>query len=236
MRRRNKHAFSKKSYSLSDAVLSEYKLIKGLYKRSTRLLGEYRAGQSCKKSVAAIESCLEFYEQSEKLMTALLTEILKSETNIRRKKAIFVLLNKIAKLFYLFDTNRSKNLLAFHDFAIAKQGAALGLHENEVLRLTSFVAIAMPMAHLFVSSFRSNNLELHIPKMLFNRNLIHLSANKKKVLRQICEVLGRTELGYIAVYFLAACNRFSSKSDFSPLIKKLDDSQQTYYKAMLLLN
>lgn len=230
--------FSRKSYKLSDAIQSKYKSTKQLYKRSVSLLRKYEKERAKdeKKCVSVISCCIEFYDSSEKLLSTLLTEILKPKTNIRHKKSVFVLLDKLAKLFYLFDTERFNNVLAFHTFALLKQSRAMRLGENKQLQMTIFISISAPMAHLFVSSFTSSNLELHVPTVLFKRNLLHLDKERRNALGFICTALCNTELKYLAMYFCATHSRFFRNSPFESFLETLPAHLRRYYEAMLLLN
>eukprot|EP00866_Antonospora_locustae_P002055 jgi/Antlo1/2055/641 len=230
--------FSRKCYKLSDAILRKYKSTKQLYKRSVSFLRKYEKERARdeKRCVSVISCCIEFYDSSEKLLSTLLTEILKPKTNIRHKKSVFVLLDKLVKLFYLFDAERFNNLFAFHTFALLKQSRTMNIGENKQLKMTIFISISAPMAHLFVSSFTSSNLELHVPTVLFKRNLLHLDMERRNALNFICSAICNTELKYLAMYFCATYSRFFRNSHFKSFLEGLPVHLRRYYETMLLLN
>lgn len=230
--------FSRRSYSLSEAIMHEYRDIRKMHKRATGLLLRYRKKDSWdrKHSIAIIQYCLGFYNSCGKLLNVLFTEILKPKTNLKHKRPIFVLLEKLSQMFYLFDKVRFRENQVFHNFALIKQSGKPCLSEKKVLELTSFLSISMPMAHLFLSSFTSNRVELHIPTVLFKRNLVHLDKNRKEILHFMCSLLCSTDFRFLAMYLCAVYNRFFEKDGFQDFAEGLSEQMFFYYRAMLLLN
>ena len=230
--------FSRRGYRLSKAVLEEYRRVKELYRNCDSELQRYgsRGTGEDKMCTEIILRCLEFYDASERLANVLLVEVLRPGTDIRREKSVFVLFEKLTKIFYLFDLRRFSAVAPFHDFAVLKNRGKLRISESKMQRMALFAAIAMPMAHLFVSSFRSNTFELHIPQIVVRRNLIHIDQNRKKALKLICTALCDTKFRYAAVFFCAAHNRFFPTRAFKGHIDTLGPQKRQYYETMLLLN
>ncbi|KAM0677202.1 hypothetical protein BDAP_002213 [Binucleata daphniae] len=234
----SKFEFTADSYTISDDILNQYNTLKSLYHKTISYMTQYKNGcninsesTSNKKTecnaniLTQFKVMLEFYESARIYISMLLEEIFKNP--IDKKRELLILLDKTFKIFYVFDICRYQNPSMFHAFAIYKDKAN---DEALTCKITAFSAISMPMAHLFMSYFRLDNDEIHVPTELIKRCPIFLSDAKKEHLYFLaCLTCRYGDFLYCRIFFCGLFNRFFQSSHFLMYIERLNEQKQAYY-------
>ncbi|KAM0673782.1 hypothetical protein GVAV_002870 [Gurleya vavrai] len=222
--------FTAESYKISEDIQTQYKKLKQLFHLAINNLTNHKEKLSTKKLISKLLSILDFYDAATIFVTVLIEEVFKNPIN--KKKELFVLLNKMFKLFFVFDITRFQNPFIFHHFAFLKDK----LKEKNLTnlkRITVLSAISMPMAHLFMSYFRLDYDEIHVPTELIKRNVLFLSDAKKEHLYFLaCVTCKFEEFPYCRIFFCGLFNRFFQSGFFIQFIDCLNEQQQSYYVAL----
>lgn len=223
-----KFNFTANSYTISNEILNQYSILKHLYHKATRYMIQYKAnGENKENIIVMFKTILEFYDSAKIHISMLLEEVFKNPMD--KKRELFVLLNKMFKIFMVFDIYRHQNPAIFHGFAMYKDKAQTK-DEALIRRITAFSAISMPMAHLFMSYFRLDNDEIHAPTELIKRCPIFLSDAKKEHLYFLsCLTCRFGDFLYCRVFFCGLFNRFFQSAHFIMYIDRLNEQKQAYY-------
>lgn len=209
---------------ISDDVLQQHKKIKKLYFEAMNIL------QNPSRNVLKdMQTILEFYESSNIYLILLLEEILKEP--ISRKKQIFILLDKLFKMFFIFDITRHNKSQLFHNYTLFKESKTN--QTNFMQKCNAFAALSMPMGHLFISTFSAEYKEVYYPTQLIKRNTIFLNNQKRNYIFYLscifCEI---KELPYCRIFFCGLFNRFFQSGYFIGFIEQLESQKQAYYVSL----
>lgn len=223
--------FTTDSYAISNEIYTQYHLLKKLYHVATTNITTHKHDSSnASQLISKLKSVLEFYDSAKIYITMLIEEIFKNP--LMKKRELLVLLNKMFRMFVVFDIFRYQNPKIFHDFSVVKDK----YRDRDcplIKRITVFSAISLPMAHLFMSYFRLDNDEIHVPAELIKRGVIFLSDAKKEHLYFLgCLVCKYDDFLYCRVFFCGLYNRFFQSGYFIKYIDILNEQQQAYYVAL----
>ncbi|TBT99800.1 hypothetical protein CWI39_1889p0010 [Hamiltosporidium magnivora] len=238
--------FSAESYVLSEEIRSQYKKIKDKFFISISALKNYKSPKKISISslidtVDYMKEIISFYEDSDRYISILMTEVFKSNKieTLEKKRELYLLLNKLFKIFFIFDIERHRNILLFHNFSLLKillhnENPRKRFTDNDILRLTSFAALSQPMAHLFLSYFTSDTLEILHPTILTKRGTLHISPKRKEFLYLICCILCKQpSMAYAFIFFAGLFNRFFHSRHFDNYVEEKDIQKQAYYTGIL---
>lgn len=217
MRARNVD-FTEKTYELSDDITQTYAEIKCLYKKLSIDFAKY--GDSRDKAPVVLKQFLSFYLKSEMLLLSLFNEMFKphfSQT-INRRKSIFVILNKLMKIFISVDCLRLRHPEIFCQFSFFKMHHGEEMDdictEVETQRLSILGCISLPMGRLVLSIFATNKLELFYPTLLSKRTRIYLCRDRQKLLYMFARLTEMHNLKYISFYMGAVYKRFFGNGSY----------------------
>jgi hypothetical protein len=230
--------FSKDSLPLTYDTTREYKHVRDLFLRSIDILGKKRRKNLC-EVVGDIEQMMCFYERSDILMSSLVNELFRMEfmENISQRKEIFSMLNKLLKMFFLFDVNRFRKAQVFHDFSLLyvykHKDIVKKLPSSEILKICTFAAISMPMARLFVTYFSTDTFQIYHPIIMCKRAPLYLSARRKAMLNFMCRMMCKfNEFKYVVLFFCALHDSALETDCFRSEIGKLRPQEQAYFHAI----
>ncbi|WUR02218.1 uncharacterized protein VNE69_01157 [Vairimorpha necatrix] len=218
--------FCKSGYKLSAETLKEYKYIKKLFFITANIFSSYIKGNG----IDEIKDLILFYEKSDTLLCSLIDEIFTKRfiDSLDRRYALFVLLDKLLRFFYIFDIQRYKNVNIFNNFSNFK--LRNNLSEKDNLKLSTFSSIAMPMGRLFMSYFTSEDYELFHPIILKKRSTLFIGDTKMEYLKYVCSILSyQTDLKYLKMFMFSLYERLSKKNKFDNFYDKLNTKEKEYY-------
>jgi hypothetical protein len=227
--------FSKTGYILSSETCVEYEYIKKLFFISMNVLLEKSADFDGKKE---IKKLISYYEKSDTLMGTLLNEIFSKKfiETIDKRLSLFELLDKIFRMFYLFDKHRFNNVKLFHNFSFFKMKNRKCIDEKEVVKCSTFSSIAMPMGRLFLSYFTSENYEIFHPVILKKRTTLFINDTKKEYLRFVCSiVVDHTEFKYLKMYLCGLYEKMFKDARFDYFYNSLSIKEKAYYVDLIEL-
>lgn len=218
MRARNVE-FRENSLELSEETTASYVELKLLYARLVKSF------MSCKDDTDSapliIRDFLSFYLKGETLALALFNEIFKPNfyESIDKRKSIFVLLNKIMKIFISLDCIRLKHPEVFCQFSTYKlehrKRFSKQFTELENQRLSILGLITLPMGRLVMSLFATEKCELFYPAVLSKRIRINLNNERKRYLYLYSRLAELNNLNYLCLFLVAIYRRFFGSSSFN---------------------
>lgn len=215
----------KSEFRLHSTIILKYTSYKKLYISLIARLKKYESKKHTTENETKklLKQILFIYEESETINNILLVELL-SNSKTEFKKEIFEILEKVLKIFFLFDKNRHENVKIFHDFAL----------KNEKSGFSGFSALAMPMAHLFISKFTTEDREVYTPRSLLLRNTILLDGKKKKILFFTGKIAVKYNYLFIAIYIIGTYNVFFGKNEFYEYFNGMKNSLRKYYENLMV--
>lgn len=221
-------SFSANKYTVSSEINVKYKQLKTQIHDIINLLTQYKIDSSKKFKYMEenIEFILSFYDDCSCFMAILIDEIFKNP--LENKKDLFILIDKMFKIFFVFDVIKHKHPNFFSDFARYRDDSDSTTNEKFAL----LTALAMPMAHCFVSYFSSENIEIHAPSKLIRRNAIYLDDNKKEHLYKLGCIVCKYDYEYCRIFFSGLFNKFFQSAYFLQFIEKLHKQKGAYYVAI----
>lgn len=227
--------FAKTGYILSSETCKEYEYIKKLFFISIDILLEKSTDSDGR---GEIKKLISYYEKSDTLMSTLLNEIFSKRfvETIDRRLSLFELLDKIFRMFYLFDKHRFSNVSLFHNFSFYKMKNRKCIDEKEIVKCSTFSSIAMPMGRLFLSYFTSENYEIFHPVILKKRTTLFLSDTKKEYLRFVCSIIvDHTEFKYLKMYLCGLYEKMFNDTRFDYFYNSLTRKEKAYYVDLIEL-
>lgn len=221
--------FTQNGYPISDHVKNKYIVLKNCFHRAIHNLKNYKPGDETHQAAyKGAKEIIEFYDAGNFYMTVLIEEIFKEPLD--KKGELFAILNKLFKMFFVYDVLSHKHRNIFHDFSIWK-GEMQDI--RFVDKFTMFSAISMPMGHLFISYFCTEYAEIYAPRELCRRTNIYLDEGKMHHLYKLaCIGCKFKDLVYIRIFICGVYNRYFQSSYFIEFIDKLDEQKQIYYVAL----
>lgn len=211
--------FGSNSLELSEETERQYIEIKGHYKRLKKSL--MHCGNDEESAPIILKEFLSFYLKSETIVLALFNEIFKRNfyDSINKRKSVFVLLNKIMKIFLSIDCIRLRypDVFCYYSFYKMHNGDKLDkiCSECEDKRLSILGLITLPMGRLVLSLFSSEKFELFYPTTLSKRMRINLDGERKKSLYLYARLMELHNLKYLYVYFGAIYKRFYGTGSYT---------------------
>ncbi|EEQ82323.1 hypothetical protein NCER_100990 [Vairimorpha ceranae BRL01] len=221
--------FCKSGFILSSETLNEYEYIKKLFFISVSI---FTRTTSKSNGIEEIKRLLLFYEKSDTLMCSLIDEFFSKRfiESIDRRYALFEILDKILRMFYVFDKLRLKAVKPFHNFSFFKIKNRSCISEREIIKLSTFASIAMPMARLFISYFSAEDFEIFHPMILKKRTTLFIGDTKKGYLKYICAILvEHTKLKYLKIFMCALYEKLNKDSTFDIFYEQLNSKEQEYF-------
>lgn len=230
--------FENDPYPISSFTTQEYRYVKELFVRSVEIL-KAKERKDVADSIRDIRQLIDFYESADSFMCSLVNEVFRIgfSDGMERKQRIFEIINKLLKMFFLFDINRLRHVQVFHDYSTMNvyrhNELTPMLSVNEMLKIATFSAISMPMARLFLTYFNTDTLQIFHPVILCKRAPIHLSAEMKVTLDFVCRVVCKSNsYKYIIIFFCALYESSFDLNCFSRDIEKLKPEEQAYYRSV----
>lgn len=226
------------SHPVSESTTREYRHVKGLFLRSIEIL-RTKERRDPVDSIGDIKKLMLFYESADVFMCSLVNEVFRMGfvEGMEGKQKIFEMLNKLLKMFFLFDIDRLRHVQVFHDYSMLAvyncNELAPRLSVNEMLKIATFSAVSMPMARLFLTYFNTDALQMFHPIILCKRAPIYLSSSRRQTLNFVCRVMcrhGRHK--YVVIFFCALYENSFDTDCFSEEIRKLTSEEQSYYRAV----
>lgn len=220
--------FATNNYTISDDIYSQYKQLKSLSHNVTDVLMTYNneSSHDTKKMESGVDLILTFYDACGSYMIILLDEIFKNP--LENKRELFSLINKTFKIFFVFDVMKHRHPSFFNGFARYRDDGDSAVND----RFAILTALAMPMAHCFVSYFSSEEVEIHAPSKLIRRNSIYLDENKKEHLYKLGCITCKYDYEYGRIFFAGLFNRFFHSGYFVDHIERLNRQKGAYYVAI----
>lgn len=196
------------SFEFSDRSLAsrhaaeEYRHVKRLFLSAREILRSSRR-RNALQAVADMQQLLVFYERSGAFMCLLVNEVFRM-SRVEEKHDVFEIMNKLLRLFFLFDVDRMQHVQVFHDYAVlVVYGRQSILPMSEMLKIATFSAISMPMGRLFMTYFSTEAVQIHHPAVLCKRAPIHLCAERRTFLELVSRVMCRHRKRHAALFFCA---------------------------------
>lgn len=212
-------------YTISEKISKEYRKMLKLFNSCYKNIKDHKINIGKQKLEENYLKIIEFYFLAEKLLYSLLTELFSFTSEMQKMESIFIILNDTSKMFYMFDDVRSNNCSLFCD---AKSVKNLDTRE----KIVSFMSVAIPMGHLFVSTFTYQNREIYIHTNLIKRNKIQLCHRKREKLRFISFYLCVSKFEYLYLYVSGVYKNFFSDEWWSIPIKFSDRKKREYFEIL----
>ncbi|EOB15383.1 hypothetical protein NBO_4g0011 [Nosema bombycis CQ1] len=153
---------------------------------------------------------------------------------VEKRLSLFELLNKLFRMFFLFDNYRNKYVSVFHAFSVFKINERSRLEEKDNLRYSTFCCIGMPMARLFVSYFTADGHEIYHPVVLKKRATIFLNDTKKDYLLFLNTlIVENTDLKYVKMFLCALHEKINGNDPFTEFFETLKKTEKNYYIDMV---
>ncbi|KAF9764179.1 hypothetical protein NGRA_0754 [Nosema granulosis] len=228
--------FSKDSYLLSDETIEEYEYVRRLYHKSIDILENFTEERDC---LSCIKQLITFYEKSDTLVTSLVNEMLRNRfiDSIEKRLSLFEILNKLLRMFFLFDKHRHNSTEVFQSFAFLKVNHREELEERDVIKCSTFCSVAMPMGRLLISYFVTDGFEVFHPVILKMRTTLYLTETKKDYLLFINKIMvEHTDLKYVKLYFCALYEKLYDENFFDKFFESLKREEKAYYCDILNLS
>ncbi|EJW04290.1 hypothetical protein EDEG_01446 [Edhazardia aedis USNM 41457] len=169
-----------------------------------------------------------FYDASNVFMTKILEELFKKPLN--SKKNLFIIFNKLLKMFLLFDIARFKYHDLFVQLSLEKKECSSLQDDFLYKRASIFAAINMPMAHLFMSFFCKESDEIYVPTELFKRCSLNLESRRCEHVYLLASLMCHyDDFPYCRVFFCGLFNRFFYSEFLTKQIELLEEFKQAYY-------
>lgn len=232
--------FQTNSPEVSPKIIQKYLSVKKLFHSSILSFESYKLVNSNKitdyyNSAVIIDKLCTFYTQLDMLLTYFLDQILRGA--YERKKYLLEILNKLFRLMYVFDITRHKHSAIFHDFARLKQLMALDkqkiLTEKQIMKLSTFSAISMPMARLFISFFCTDKKEVCIPTKIIRRGSLHTDEFKRDSIYFLSKLMCRiNEYEFCKIFFSGLFNCFFHSQVLRDAMDHMSIQKQAYYVAL----
>lgn len=221
--------FVTEPYIISEHIKTKYNALKHCFHNAIDILKNYKnSDKSQKNAYKGAKQLVDFYDSAGLYMTVLVEEIFKEPLD--KKSELFAILNKLLKMFFVYDILRHKHQSIFNDFSYAKSKIKDLIFVD---KFTVFSAISMPMGHLFVSYFYTENEEIYAPRELCKRSNIFLCNYKMEHLFKIaCITCKYNDYIYTRIFMCGLYNRFFQSGYFIPFIDRLDEQKQSYYVSL----
>ncbi|RVD92558.1 3-ketodihydrosphingosine reductase [Tubulinosema ratisbonensis] len=220
-------------YELSNQTTKKYDKLKLIFLDTYENIKNYKPKLKItnkKEYYKKLKKIEEFYFDSEKLIYFLLTELLSKDTLLNTKGNIFKILNNICKMFFMFDDVRTYNSGIFSD--IDKISKYYKQHD----KIFTLMSIALPMGHLFLSTFICGNKEIFIPINLITRNKIVLCSEKLNTLRFVAYVAKNSNMDYLYIYSCAVYKFFAPFDFCYTTLLPRESKKQKYIKDLIEMN
>ncbi|KAI5170342.1 hypothetical protein PAEPH01_1352 [Pancytospora epiphaga] len=235
--RANDIDFQSTSLELSEETHNMYNEIKECYLKLRKKLIDSDISE--KSAPLILKEFLSLYLKSESFVISLFNEIFKphfTET-LNKRKSVFVLLNKLMKIFISIDYLRMTNPQVFCQYSFYKLHNGDKLYticsEHEDYKLCILSLISLPMGRLMLSLFATDKFELFYPTALSKRMRINLNDDKKKSLYLYARLTEIQDYKYLSIYLGAIYKRFYGAGSYvfdnppkGPLKKYLDQLQK----------
>ncbi|KAL6120690.1 hypothetical protein NUSPORA_02540 [Nucleospora cyclopteri] len=165
-----------------------------------------------KDTIQKLDILLEFYLESEKMILYLINEMFRKGfyESVDNKMNIFILLNKIMKIFVNID----QMILTTDIFSKYTMYKSSFNYENE--RLTILSCITLPMGRMILTLFCDSKNDLFHPNKLSKRTKVFLTDQKKKYLMLYQEISKIQELKYLQLYLGVICEFFIGEGFLKP--------------------
>lgn len=219
-------------FELSNHTIKKYDKLKSIFLDSYENIRTYEIKKRVsnkKEYYKKLRKIEDFYFKSEKLIYFLLTELLSKDTGLEKKEHVFTTLNNICKMFFMFDDVRTHNSAIFSD--INKISKYYRQHD----KIFTLMSIAIPMGHLFISTFVYGNKEIFVPSNLIIRNKIVLCSDKLNSLRYISYISKNLSLEYLYIYCSAVYKYFAPFEFCFNIVLPKDFKKQKYLKDLLYM-
>lgn len=227
--------FNEPGYLLTSETLKECDYIKKIFFISINILIEEKYKGD---GVEDIKKLVLWYEKSDTLLTSLINEMFTSRfiDTIDKRYALFEVLDKIFKMFYLFDMYRLKSTSVFHEFTNYKFKNRKKINDREIIKLSTFCSVAMPMGRLFLTYFTMEKYEMFHPAILKKRTTLFLNDVRKDYLKYICGILvDHTKFKYLKIYFCALYEKLTKDTSYDKFFETLSKKEKNYYIDMINL-
>lgn len=206
------------NHELSDGVQDTYSNIKSAHKRLTKQLS--RRDFASKEAPPIVRDFLYFYLSSETLALSLFNELFRPSfyDSVNKKRPLFLLLNKLLKIFITTDFLRLDNPELFCAYSLSKlkhpKSFRQNLNQTEEARLDILHSITLPMGRMILSLFADKKKELFYPSLLSKRSRILLDAENKKTLYTIAKLAEIQNFKYISLFLSSVYNKFYGTSSY----------------------
>lgn len=237
-RRLNDFKFSKNPYLLSEETIKEYEYVKKLFLNSIDILENFSC-EDISNSLSCIRQLISYYEKSDTLVLSLINEMFKTRfiETIEKRYSLFEILNKLFRMFYLFDSYRNNFVDVFHAFSILKIKKRNKMEEKDILKYSTFCCVAMPMARLFISYFTADGYEVYHPVILKRRPTMFITETKKDYLFFINSLVVKyTDLKYVKIFLCSLYEKIYNDNSFDQFYESLKRKERNYYCDILSLN
>ncbi|KAF7684185.1 hypothetical protein TCON_0620 [Astathelohania contejeani] len=225
-----KFKFHENEHELAEKTNTQFKKIEDLFTRSIGILKNPNPDETLKE----MEFIYMFYDTCDRFATYILRDLLRKRSlnSLDKDKQLFILFEKLFKIFYLFDILKRENSILFCNFTSYKRNNKLP--RSVYLKYTTLSAMSLPMAHLFLSYFVTEEKEIYFPQMFRKRGTIHLFTKKKHLLYYIsCITCHQKDYPFCKLYFCALFNTFfRSYYLYSHILNLKNSKLIEYYEEM----